>query len=45
MLKELLKLLPLFAAARREPHPRSDHYRNLEKQARSARAGIWQNGR
>ncbi len=33
------------AEARREPHPRSDHYRNLEKQARSARAGIWQNGR
>lgn len=33
------------AEARREPHPRSSRYRNLEKQARSARAGIWQNGR
>ena len=33
------------AEARREPHPRSGHYRDLEKQARSARGGIWQNGR
>ncbi len=33
------------AEARREPHPRSGHYHDLEKQARSARAGIWQNGR
>ena len=33
------------AEARREPHPRSSHYRDLEKQARSARGGIWQSGR
>lgn len=33
------------AEARREPHPRSARYRDLEKQARSARAGIWQGGR
>ncbi|MFO1489870.1 MAG: thermonuclease family protein [Kiritimatiellia bacterium] len=33
------------AEARREPHPRSSRYRDLEKQARSARAGIWQNAR
>lgn len=33
------------AEARREPHPRSSRYRDLEKQARSARAGIWQTAR
>ena len=33
------------AEARREPHPRLNHYRDLEKQARLARAGIWQGGR